>query len=966
MIIKGAGRTNGEQLGSYLGDYLEAEKNDRVEVIEITRSDSRGLDKSLRGWEAEAKGGKCKLPLWHAQMRTPHGEALTREQQLEAVDILERHLGFTGQPRAVVIHEKDGHEHIHVVWSRIRREDETVTLPNGEVKVHRAGTAKGTSFTKRRNVEAAREIERTFGLQPVESPNFKSDDKSKSRQERRQESKEAGERQGEFKQKRGKYHERDQRIDTITRLWQDSDSAKAFRAALQDAGYILATGDQRAYVVVDQGGNIHSLARQIRVANTAEVKGRLAELDPASIPKADHIQQQIWRAKKDRDAEEELRLADANAGRPGIDSRSGKAAHHSNAEPGETDDPLDPAAILAALTKQHSTFTKSALYREIGKRLEKAHGSDDPVRKARIARAVDQQDDFLHLGEDRIGQHRFTSRQMLETELAMRDSSDSLASRNGHGIFRKIREVALEGATISLDQTSFVEHLASAGDLKIGVGYAGSGKSTAMTVLRKMEEAAGHRIRGVALAGIAAQSLQEGSGIQSQTLHSLFFALDKLPEQEARIAEMDRRIASMTGTSFSARKAKSEAKANRDQFAARVDATRFTSRDVIVLDEAGMVGSEQVGRLLKEADKAKAKVILIGDAEQLQAIDAGGAFRALSERHGAAKLTEIWRQKADWQKAATKDFGDGFAREALVAYHERGHIHELATHSDALARVVKDWTASRNVNVNEKHLILAYTRSDVAELNKQARAAYDNEHRLGLENMVKTEDGVKPFATGDRLYFLQNDTRLKVKNGSLGTVESIQFDSVRDSHRLSVKLDAGKTVEFDTKDYAKFSHGYAATVHKSQGVTAGRAFVLASQFMDRHAAGVSMTRHVEQADMYYGAAEFKTFEHLLRKLTRDGRKDTTLDYLHRAEAEGKPERFWKRVNKVVDIVTKEEVRKRAFERFAEAVRLKNDPAAKEERAKRRLASIAAEKLRTVLDRHPEKKKKLDKVGGLSI
>jgi hypothetical protein len=126
---------------------------------------------------------------------------------------------------------------------------------------------------------------------------------------------------------------------------------------------------------------------------------------------------------------------------------------------------------------------------------------------------------------------------------------------------------------------------------------------------------------------------------------------------------------------------------------------------------------------------------------------------------------------------------------------------------------------------------------------------------------------------------------LQVKNGTTGTVENIVRAFPGESHHITVRLDnaEGTTVTFDTKNYEKFTHAYASTVHRSQGITSQRAHVLASQFMDRHATYVAMTRHVQQVDMFYGKDEFSSFDKLSWSLSRDRRKDTTLDYLDRPE-----------------------------------------------------------------------------------
>jgi ATP-dependent exoDNAse (exonuclease V) alpha subunit len=934
MIIKGKGRSNGEQLGAYLGDYLRAEKNDNVTLLEINGSTFPDLDRSFRSWEAEAKGTRCKNALWHAQLRTPADEHLTREQQLAAVDILERHLGFQGQPRAIVIHEKEGHEHVHVVWSRIDRQ---------------TGKAKRDDFTKKKNVAAAREIEQTLGLQTVASPDFQ---KSGDRKADREESKKAlG--QGDFQKAKRTKLDPVERRRTITALWDQTDSGKAFRAALQDAGYVLARGDSRNFVVVDKAGDVHSLARQIQTKGVlkAQVDQRLSDLDPASVPKAEHVRQQLYFAGKDREAEEKppsSKKAPARTPEGGVIVAP--------ADPKRKPLSVDPADILADITRGRSTFTAADLSYEITRRLEaNGHTADDKLL-ASIVKQVRHHEDFVTLGEDRVGRNRHTSRDMLRTELAMRDNSDLLAGSSLHGVSAAMRDAQPSSKQLGTEQRQALEHATSASDLSLVTGYAGSGKSTMLKAGREAWEAAGYRVRGFALSGMAAQSLHEGSGIESRTLASLFTAMDKLPEQQTRLDELTIRMEAVTGHGFAERKRRFELKVQRDQAAERMRSVQFTSRDVIVLDEAAMVGSRQMNQLLDAAARAKAKVVLVGDAEQLQAIDAGGAFRALTERHGSVKITEIRRQKEDWAKATTKDFGDGYTAEAMDVYRDRGHVHELADRDGARQQIVADWTASRNANRDEKHLMLAFTREDVSTLNKRAREVYQTEKRLGLDTYIKTDTGTKAFARGDRMYFLQNDTRLQVKNGSLGTIESIQEDSLREYHRIKVKLDTGKTVEFNTSDYDKFSHGYAATIHKSQGATAGRAHILASKYMDRHAAYVAMSRHTERVDMYYAKEEFTDFGKLVKSLSRDRRKDTTLDYLGRAEATGQREKFMEKLTNVVHLVTKEEARKRIFERLADSIKLRNDPQSKADRIKRQEAAVAAARLRAILGEHPEQKR----------
>ena len=368
------------------------------------------------------------------------------------------------------------------------------------------------------------------------------------------------------------------------------------------------------------------------------------------------------------------------------------------------------------------------------------------------------------------------------------------------------------------------------------MGYAGTGKSAMLGVAREAWEAQGYQVRGAALSGIAAESLEAGSGIGSRTIASL----------EHGWAQ------------------------GRDV---------LTARDVLVIDEAGMIGSRQMERVLSAADLAGAKVVLVGDAEQLQAIEAGAAFRALTERHGAAEITEIRRQQEGWQREATRELATGRTGAALDRYEAAGMVSAHETREAARGALVDGWDSVRRARPEASQVMLAHTRADVAELNQLARGRMRDAGALGADQVVQTERGARSFAPGDRVMFLRNERSMGVKNGSLGTVERIEPHRGEGSS-LAVRLDGAdrREVRFDLKDYAQIDHGYASTIHKSQGVTVDHGHLLASDGLDRHAAYVGMSRHRETLAVHYGADDFKDRDQLARTLGRERAKDTTLDY----------------------------------------------------------------------------------------
>jgi Ti-type conjugative transfer relaxase TraA len=490
----------------------------------------------------------------------------------------------------------------------------------------------------------------------------------------------------------------------------------------------------------------------------------------------------------------------------------------------------EPTVALDAITRQQSTFTDHDLARFVHRH------TDDADQFSQAMSAVKTSPELVALGQDGAGRERFSTREMLATEQRLERSAEGLAGRAAHEVSPAALRGALaagEGRGLSLTgtQRDALEHITSSGDFSLVVGYAGTGKSAMLGVAREGWEAAGYQVRGAALSGIAAESLEAGSGIGSRTIASL----------EHGWAQ------------------------GRDV---------LTARDVLVIDEAGMIGSRQMERVLSAADAAGAKVVLVGDAEQLQAIEAGAAFRALTERHGATEITEIRRQREGWQREATRELATGRTGTALDRYEAAGMVHGHETREAARSALVDGWDAVRQARPEASQVMLAHTRADVAELNQLARARMRDAGALGADQVVQTERGARPFAAGDRVMFLRNERSMGVKNGSLGTVEKIEGSS------LAVRLDGAdrREVRFDLKDYAQIDHGYASTIHKSQGVTVDHGHLLASDGLDRHAAYVGMSRHRETLAVHYGADDFKDRDQLTRTLGRERAKDTTLDY----------------------------------------------------------------------------------------
>jgi Ti-type conjugative transfer relaxase TraA len=488
----------------------------------------------------------------------------------------------------------------------------------------------------------------------------------------------------------------------------------------------------------------------------------------------------------------------------------------------------NPALALDAIARQQATFTTRDLAMFVHRH------SDGKDQFDQVMAAVKAAPELVTLGKDGRGDQRFTSRAMIETEQRLERATSMMANRDRHAVPDRHRDIALaraaaRGMTLSAEQRSALEHVTEAKGLGLVIGYAGTGKSAMLGVAREAWEGAGYAVHGIALSGIAAENLESGSGIASRTIASL-------EHQWGQGREL------------------------------------LDQRSVLVIDEAGMIGTRQMERVVSEAEKRGAKIVLVGDPEQLQAIEAGAAFRSTAERHGGVEITQIRRQREDWQRDATRHLATGRTAEAIAAYQDNGKLHAAETREQARGALIDRWDRDRAASPGATRIILTHTNDEVHALNLATREKLRGADHLGEDLTIHTERGERQFASGDRLMFLKNERELGVKNGTLGTVETLTRS------RIAVMLDDGRSVAFDVKDYANVDHGYAATVHKSQGVTVDRVHVLATPGLDRHAAYVALSRHRDSVDLHYGRDDFADQGKLVRALSRERGKDMASDY----------------------------------------------------------------------------------------
>jgi Ti-type conjugative transfer relaxase TraA len=491
-----------------------------------------------------------------------------------------------------------------------------------------------------------------------------------------------------------------------------------------------------------------------------------------------------------------------------------------------------PELVLELVTNEKSVFDE----RDVAKLIHRYIADVDTFQQM-LPRVLGSPE-VLRLDVERVDLEtgalvppRLTTREMVRIESEMVNRARSLARTSSHAVRETVLAAVLaRHDRLSYEQKAAIEHVAGGARIAAVVGRAGAGKTTMMNAAREAWEAVGYRVIGGALAGKAAEGLEKDAGIHSRTLASW-----ALRWKDGRDLPDD--------------------------------------RTVFVLDEAGMVASKQMAGFVEALTEAGAKLVLVGDPEQLQPIEAGAPFRAIVERIGYAELETIYRQKEAWMRAASLDLARGRIEQAISTYTSQGRVIGTNLKSEAITSLIEDW--DRAFDPQKSTLILAHLRRDVRELNERAREALIKRDVIDTGHAFRTEDGIRQFAAGEQIVFLKNDSTLGVKNGMLAkVVEAAPGCVVAELGEGNAR----RRVEVDSRTYRNIDHGYATTIHKSQGATVDRVKVLASLSLNRHLTYVAMTRHREDVALYYGKRSFAMAGGLSKVLERRDAKETTLDY----------------------------------------------------------------------------------------
>ena len=583
----------------------------------------------------------------------------------------------------------------------------------------------------------------------------------------------------------------------------------------------------------------------------------------------------------------------------------------------------NPSIILNEITAKASTFTQLDLLKTIQKRV----GDDTKLVAAAFEKAIN---DSIVVGEGIDGGIRYTSESCLQIESnAVGQITNLMQSNVNKADFKPIdiqnSQEFLKTNYPYLNQEQQQAVLGLTDDsikASVLIGRAGAGKTTTLKAVAEIYKTAGYEVIGTSLSAMAADNLEQETGVTSRTLHSLNIIWNRYQSACDKFLSFD----SIVDEGLLKQLDWYQGLKRYEKFA-------LTDKHVVVVDEASMIGTRQWNELLAHVETSGAKLIAVGDDNQFKAIEAGDFFREIKDKanqyNRLFSLNEIRRQKTDWMIKASSNMAELNISEGLSAYEQNGHIH--ASSKEYLAKDVAEAYVNKLLGSVEqigntkdhfnKGLVLAFTNAQTKEINSEIRTLLKAQGMISKQDQINIEG--KNFALGDRVIFLENDkSRLKIydqdgqlqakqfiKNGTQGIIESVNekgdikvafknglFTFIKcETQEITEKVALGQPKQSSiiqtNYNYTKLDHGYAVTCHKAQGQTVNFTIVAASKNMDAKGIYVAMTRHRDDVQMFYAKEDFKTFKALTSHLSRFEHKDLVKDYTIRPENE----QSWQRV-----------------------------------------------------------------------
>jgi conjugative relaxase-like TrwC/TraI family protein len=536
------------------------------------------------------------------------------------------------------------------------------------------------------------------------------------------------------------------------------------------------------------------------------------------------------------------------------------------------------AGAIAEITFSENVFTKAELLRRT---LEAAQVWGLSAEKVADNVLCDLESDpqFVSLGAHQ-GETLWTTAEILKLEQEFLEAAQQVLERR----FRPVSEAIVaatvaaprgSGAgrfTLDAEQQAAVRYITQGGEsLKVVTGFAGTGKTDMLAAAREALERGGYRVIGTALASVAARTLQEQAGIPSRNIREREFQL--YPSLEQRLKHLGRQLV----------------RAAWKQPTYQLPQLTLDENTVLVIDEAGMVGTRDFALLAQAVRRQGGSIVAVGDEQQLASIERGGCLEKLAKTVNGVRLTEIRRQRDQADREAVKDVVEGRPEEALKHYAAKGQFYVGSRRADAERQLIDDWATRGGAARPQAHRIFAGTRAEVERFNEQAQW---QRVRQGLVDPAqRVEHGGTTFMVGDRVRFNEAAKTRGIQKGEGGVVVACHagftgkyvavaleaddsslaersWEALKHHAQQLVKAALGKRTERLpprrdlvlipleslnplAKTYRGLSLDYAMTTHLGQGQTVDHAYVLLGGTMtDRELSYVQSSRHRDKLFLY--------------------------------------------------------------------------------------------------------------------
>lgn len=483
---------------------------------------------------------------------------------------------------------------------------------------------------------------------------------------------------------------------------------------------------------------------------------------------------------------------------------------------------LDPQEILKTLTKTMSVFSEAHVDAYLFKhvRVDLREGVKERVlAHSDLVRLYDKKT------EDLSG--FYTTKSVRAEEERVIRVADRIVENRG--------SIASQGAaqayTFSDEQKKAFDYCLEPSGIRVIQGRAGTGKSYLMQGLRDAYQAVGTPVIGLAPTHTVVRDMASSGFDGAKTIHEFLFKYKN-------------------------------------------DRISVESGSVMMVDEAGMLGTTAFGELLKVAQVHQCKVILVGDDRQLSSVERGGFFKVLADTFGSVELQEVRRQEVEWQRQVSENLSQGKINDAVQLLEEKGSIHWHTEKAASLSALVEDYSRSYMVDPSKTRLILSHRNLEVDVLNQaiqQIRQAVGQVSQT--EYVCGTLRGEVPFAEGDRVQFMRTDKSLGLSNGEFGVLIEASKD------QFKIQKDNGEQVAFDPSIYEGLRLGYASTIYKGQGKTVEEAYVLHSPLMTGNLSYVALTRQVKEVHLYVSQDEAKNQEALISQMSRSDSRVVSLEFM---------------------------------------------------------------------------------------